>query len=151
MASKALSQEYLDYIQSREWLMRRALKLLLAGAMSGRVQCEFCELYFPPNRVDVHHKSYEHFKAEPLSELAILCRLCHESVDEIETACDGGSVAKLSDGLVSRLAVIDSRLVESPQTVGPTQWMPKPEFAEMQLGELVKLLTRKRQEAGLPI
>lgn len=148
---KQLSAEYLEYVQSREWHVRRALKLLLVGALTGRVQCGYCELFFPPSRVDVHHKSYENFRAEPMSDLLILCRQCHDDVWEIERIAEGGDISQISESLLCRLAVIDSRLAQVPVTVGPTQWMPRPEYSDVTLGEVIELFTRKRREAGLPI
>ena len=111
---KQLSDEYLAYINSDAWRRRRALKLMLAGGLSGRVQCELCKMPWSVRSVDVHHKSYAHFGAEAMDELSILCRTCHDCVKEIELAMFGGEVESISDVLLKTLAFIDPRLIEQP-------------------------------------
>ena len=63
----ALHQRYLE---SEPWSRRRRAVLKRSGGL-----CEAC------GRVpaaEVHHLTYEHWRAERLSELQALCRRCHK-------------------------------------------------------------------------
>lgn len=146
--SKNLSQSYHDYIESDAWRRRRALKLFLAGGSSGRVQCEICRGVFSVRRVDVHHATYDRFGAEPLDDLRVLCRECHEQVKEIADANNGGPMDAIGWSLLERLAAIDNRLLPKPPTVGPIldSAVPRPDVS---LGELIAIINKKRLSCGL--
>lgn len=149
MDSKELSAEYLDYIASDAWRRRRSLKLLLAGGLSGRVQCESCKRVFSVRRVDVHHQTYERFKSEWMSDLRILCRSCHDAVREIDMAIEGGSLDQISDQLLQMLSAIDERLLHRPETLGPIISKPKQVYAECSIEDLIKIIQRKRLKQGI--
>lgn len=68
--SLAPRQAYAAYLQTPEWRRRREAALKFA---EGR--CSLC----PEKRfLDVHHKSYENLGDEPLWDLIVLCRRCHQ-------------------------------------------------------------------------
>ncbi len=65
--------EYAEYLASDDWKRRRLLILKRAGGT-----CEGCLV--KQGSLDVHHKTYKHFKQEFAFELIALCRECHERV-----------------------------------------------------------------------
>lgn len=147
---KQLSQEYLDYIASDAWRRRRALKLMLAGGLSGHVACELCRMVRSVNRVDVHHATYENFGAEKMADLSILCRTCHDRIEEIEAVMFGGQVESISDVLLERLSVIDPRLVEQPDppVVAVSVNVPRT-TSPVSIGDVAEIIKRKRLEQGI--
>lgn len=147
---KQLSQEYQDYIASDAWRRRRALKLLLAGGLCGRVECELCKIARPVNRVDVHHVTYERFGAERMDDLSILCRNCHDMVDEIESVVFGGPVDGISDALLQTLTFIDRRLSpDSSASPIPSGPLCLPDGGDTSIDDVVAIIQRKRRELGI--
>lgn len=67
---KKLSKNYLDYIHSEQWRLKRREALKHYG-----YRCSNCGT---KKRLDVHHLTYDRFKNERLSDLMILCRPCHD-------------------------------------------------------------------------
>lgn len=70
--------KYEGYLQSRRWFEKRRAKLFNAN-----FTCERCGYSVDNNSLvdiplDVHHKTYAHFGDEPLTDLEVLCRNCHE-------------------------------------------------------------------------
>jgi len=57
------------YYRTTAWLARRA-----AVRMRARGRCEYCGLAAMEH---VHHRTYAHFGAEPLTDLMAVCRHCH--------------------------------------------------------------------------
>ena len=69
------NQAYTRYIHSPEW--RKLCKLVKARA---RGKCERCGK--TPSRFTVHHKDYQNFRNESLTELEGLCPECHVIADK---------------------------------------------------------------------
>lgn len=66
-----LSQEYIDYLQSPEWDVKRRKRLRLDN-----YTCQGCGARDVP--LDVDHITYKRFGHERMSDLQSLCRPCHE-------------------------------------------------------------------------
>lgn len=148
---KPFSDEYLSYINSDEWRRRRALKLFLAGALNGRVECESCHGLYLPSRIDAHHVTYERLGRERLDDIRLLCRSCHECVKEIEAAAQGGDVSELSQELMAVLATIDRRLAPGvPMPPAPLAEKVR-EYGDMTLDELNARIANKRQSLGIKV
>src|SRR5690349_356114 len=60
---------YRLYLQSDHWKNLRARKIREKGS-----RCERCGSSV---RIQIHHRSYERFPNCPLSDLEVLCRVCH--------------------------------------------------------------------------
>ena len=61
--------DYSDYLNTPHWQATRRRKLDTVGN-----QCEKCGR---PGMVDVHHLTYERVGKERMSDLQVLCPLCH--------------------------------------------------------------------------
>jgi 5-methylcytosine-specific restriction endonuclease McrA len=61
---------YSNYLRSDHWRGLRDAKLLDAND-----RCERCKR---KSNLQVHHKTYERFGCEKLSDLLVLCESCHE-------------------------------------------------------------------------
>ena len=61
-----------NYYQSKEWFEKRKQKLI-----GSNYSCSIC---MSGQNLHVHHRTYAHFKHEPLSDLIVLCKTCHELV-----------------------------------------------------------------------
>jgi hypothetical protein len=61
-----------EYLLSPAWRKRRKMVLQRCWPV-----CEGCGLQVP---CEVHHLTYEHWRAEFLFELVGLCRECHERI-----------------------------------------------------------------------
>ncbi len=68
--SELRKMPFREYRLTPEWRSRRNRVLLRAGNK--------CELCFAAERLDAHHKTYERYGAELLSDLTALCRTCHQ-------------------------------------------------------------------------
>lgn len=66
------SDFYLQYLNSREWKLKR--KAVIRRAQNICERCRHARIE------DVHHLSYFHLGYESLEELQGLCRHCHEWV-----------------------------------------------------------------------
>ena len=64
-----------EYRKTPEWRARRNRVLLRAG-----YRCELCE---SRGLIDVHHKTYDQYGDELLSDLIALCRPCHQKFHDI--------------------------------------------------------------------
>jgi hypothetical protein len=62
--------EYRAYLSTEHWINKRLSVLKERGC-----KCEKCGEYGN----EIHHLSYEHLWDEPLNELQVLCRDCHEA------------------------------------------------------------------------
>jgi 5-methylcytosine-specific restriction endonuclease McrA len=69
-------KEYDEYIRSPAW---RVLRTKVMHRAAGR--CEGCA---DAPATEVHHLTYDHFKAEFLFELVALCSACHDRVHGVE-------------------------------------------------------------------
>lgn len=77
IAEPTFEQEYQEYITSAKWRLKRQQALHRAGH-----KCERCGLSKWSVKLEVHHKTYENFKAELLSDLEVVCVDCHAKADE---------------------------------------------------------------------
>lgn len=68
--------KYDGYLKSQVWKNKRYAKLVDVNFI-----CEGCgygKYDFEDQPLDVHHKTYERFGNERMSDLEVLCRTCHE-------------------------------------------------------------------------
>jgi len=70
-ASEVVTASYNQYIQSPKWERKRQQRLDLAG--------DRCELCNRSSNLHVHHRTYERFGEERISDLIVLCRTCHDA------------------------------------------------------------------------
>ena len=63
--------DYRAYLRSPEWQELRKAALKRAGG-----RCQVCN---NPERLEVHHRTYERIFEETLDDLTVLCRRCHET------------------------------------------------------------------------
>lgn len=61
---------YSEYLQTKEWKNKRALKLEASG-----YACQICNA--AGVQLDVHHRTYERRGAEAGGDLIVLCHSCH--------------------------------------------------------------------------
>jgi predicted HNH restriction endonuclease len=73
-----LSQNYITYIKSPKW----KLVCKRYWATYGK-KCQACGVR---NNLHVHHKTYERFGREVLTDLCGLCHDCHRSVHQMHRA-----------------------------------------------------------------
>lgn len=64
------SMSYREYLQTPEWREKRNQKVDEAGG-----GCQLCDQTGP---LDVHHRTYTNRGHEPMTDLIVLCRGCHE-------------------------------------------------------------------------
>jgi 5-methylcytosine-specific restriction endonuclease McrA len=67
---------YAEYLRTPEWRARRNRVLIRAGNK--------CELCYANGLIDVHHRTYDRYTQELLSDLIALCRSCHKRFHGIE-------------------------------------------------------------------
>lgn len=72
---KARKEKYKLYLQSPNWKLKRFEIISRHDYI-----CQGCFQKFPHTKLDIHHLTYERFGREKLSDLAPLCRPCHEDV-----------------------------------------------------------------------
>lgn len=65
------SREYVLYMRSWAWQMRKVHKLNAAGH-----RCENCS---EPYGLEVHHLTYARLGRERDDDLVVLCRRCHQN------------------------------------------------------------------------
>mgnify|MGYP002799720904 FL=1 len=70
------TQEYLDYLKSDEWQLKRKEK-----AEQMNYTCEICGKVVVFG-FHIHHKTYRNLFHEPLSDLQFLCEDCHRKLHE---------------------------------------------------------------------
>lgn len=68
------SPEYLAYLQSFTWHLKRHLRMIYAGH-----KCEICG---SRKGLECHHRTYIRLYRERISDLQILCEDCHPLEDE---------------------------------------------------------------------
>jgi 5-methylcytosine-specific restriction endonuclease McrA len=73
-AHELAQMPYLAYLDSPEWQARRKAKLIEAGH-----RCVVCN---SPNRLEVHHRTYQRRGNEDRTDLTVLCRRCHSLFHE---------------------------------------------------------------------
>jgi hypothetical protein len=69
--------EYADYISSAGWERFATEQKLLAGNRCEQPDCRICTW-----ELEVHHLTYNNFKAERPEDVLVLCRNCHRDFDE---------------------------------------------------------------------
>ncbi len=62
--------DYQAYLKSDEWKQTREEALEWA--------CHRCQLCNSPDRLHVHHRTYERIGCEDLADLTVLCSGCHD-------------------------------------------------------------------------
>lgn len=67
-----LNAKYKAYLLSDEWLQVKLDLLQSRGCV-----CQKCKKPKPPNKLQVHHKTYERIFNELPSDLMLLCAKCH--------------------------------------------------------------------------
>lgn len=67
---------YDQYLRTGHWQRKRAAKL-----RQSRYRCEQCQYQYG---LEPHHLTYENRGCEPLSDLVVLCRQCHQREYENE-------------------------------------------------------------------
>jgi 5-methylcytosine-specific restriction endonuclease McrA len=72
--TRTFSEEYTDYIKSREWRGKRKLLLNFADH-----RCQLCGSDITP--LHIHHRDYARLQDEHLSDLMVLCQRCHGLAD----------------------------------------------------------------------
>jgi hypothetical protein len=70
--------DYQEYLRSDHWQTMRRLALDHAEHR--------CQLCYSPNRLEVHHRTYERLGAERLADLTVLCDACHQAFHRIVRA-----------------------------------------------------------------
>lgn len=68
-----LSEEYLEYMESEQWKQLRDYV--------GDFWDWHCALCNSDNKVELHHRTYERFGSEKLTDVVLLCRRCHQAAD----------------------------------------------------------------------
>lgn len=66
-------KKYLDYIKSEEWLNLKLDIIQLRGC-----RCEKCGKPKEPNKLQLHHITYERLFNERAEDLKLLCPRCHQ-------------------------------------------------------------------------
>ena len=69
-------EQYRAYILSPAWRKRVAAALARAS-----YKCERCERSRFSRKLEVHHKTYERFRAEIPDDLEVVCGECHKAAD----------------------------------------------------------------------
>lgn len=64
-----MNKQYRQYLQSDVWKAKRLQLYKLRG-----YKCERCDSI---QQIDVHHKTYDNIFHEPMTDLELLCRVCH--------------------------------------------------------------------------
>lgn len=80
------------YIRSKAWRERRAVVLILA-----RMRCIHC---LRKKATQVHHNTYDNWRAEPLTDLDPICRGCHCRIHHIPYGA-GFSLGALAGAIVA--------------------------------------------------
>jgi len=69
---------YREYIVSEEWYNLKIDLLVLRGC-----KCEKCGIEKAPNKLHLHHLSYDRLFNELGSDLQLLCAKCHMKIHNI--------------------------------------------------------------------
>lgn len=65
-------EKYYKYLKSKDWKDKREALFKVRGRV-----CERCLKNLKNQKADVHHKHYRNIFNEKLSDLEVLCRVCH--------------------------------------------------------------------------
>jgi hypothetical protein len=68
---------YNAYMKSPRWRRKRAIAIYQANNRCSRCKWQSID----GAGLEVHHKTYEHLGNEPLEDLEVLCKPCHEIAD----------------------------------------------------------------------
>jgi hypothetical protein len=79
-------REHDAYLRTPAWASRRERILSRAGY---RCEAAIAEAGCTGRATDVHHLTYDHWRAEPLFDLRALCRPCHEAITQMDRARRG--------------------------------------------------------------
>ncbi len=72
------SEEYLRYLESPEWKLKRDVFLHVAN-----YSCSGCGMdYVKRSGLEIHHKHYDTLKNEKWKDILVLCVKCHEAEHE---------------------------------------------------------------------
>ena len=74
---KSFEDEYIEYISSPKWKLKREQALLHSG-----YRCERCKNSVYSCKLEVHHKTYNNFKHEKSEDLEVVCSDCHKKADK---------------------------------------------------------------------
>lgn len=105
--------DYESYLLSPEWRERRAERIRFAGG-----KCEVC---CSPERLEVHHRTYERLGAELMTDLLVLCADCHGRFSD--------KLPRIDDAARSRLAELIAMIEEwevatsSVRNKGIARWL----------------------------
>lgn len=72
-------QQYREYLQSDHWQNIRERKLAAVWH-----RCEKCNLPDHKGQLEVHHLTYARVGCEELSDLQVLCSVCHDKAHGVE-------------------------------------------------------------------
>lgn len=72
MVSKEQKEKYSKYLKSKEWHELKIDLIQIRGC-----KCEKCNIKPAPNKLHVHHISYDRLYNEELNDLMLLCANCH--------------------------------------------------------------------------
>lgn len=75
-AEVILSKQYIDYMQSPQWLVRREAVL-----QRDEYICQAC---CERTATEVHHLNYDHLGNEPMFDLVSVCHDCHEQITKMD-------------------------------------------------------------------
>lgn len=74
---KTFMEKYQDYLKSAQWKRIREYKINEVGG-----KCEKCGVSKFSARLDAHHKTYDRFMHERMTDIEILCAECHPEKDK---------------------------------------------------------------------
>lgn len=95
MQCDLMTNDYVEYLQSKEWNRRRSQRLILSNN-----RCEACG---KRKRLHVHHLTYKNVFHETMDDLMTLCDICHTA---IEAAIVGKMVGRTGDPHILRRITI---------------------------------------------
>lgn len=75
------TEKYHRYLQSSEWVEK---KIRIWNRDKG-----ICQACLEAQGAEVHHKTYDHVFYEPLFDLELVCRKCHETIHGFGEKWDG--------------------------------------------------------------
>ena len=141
--TRKFSPEYLAYLESPAWNLKRAQKIVANGSAN----CEECGRAQLPRECQCHHLTYERLGNEDLADLRILCARCH---DEAEHMKEIKAEAHL---LLDRLGIaknaIERRKVDSAKLRAETRQTNANASESGGLEQLASIISKKRAELGI--
>lgn len=79
MVTKYDKKKYYSYLESKEWLAIRVELLYTRGCT-----CEKCKKDFEPQKLQIHHITYDRLFNELPSDLLVVCGKCHMEIHGID-------------------------------------------------------------------